>query len=473
MAIKDTSQVAIPRHPFEQIIGQEPVLRIARIVSRQKRHFLLVGPPGTGKSMIAQAISSLLPKPTQEVSVLHNFERPERPIIEVRAASEIRKEKKAKREAGKIVSASEIPLFVAEKLGFRCRRCGALSYSDLASCPKCGADKYRKEETPFDDLIANFDTLVQEDRVHTTHMVGGKEEIIVFERAGRDRVRVLTQGELRKMQRFEVSQPRKVIVPLHRSTFVQATGASETELLGDVRHDPYGGHEELGAQPYTRIVPGAVHEAHEGVLFIDEISSLGYLQRFLLTAMQEKKYPIAGRNASSTGASVKVDSVPCDFMLIGAVNINDLGGLLPPLRSRIVGNGYEMLVSTHMPDTEGNRQKLLQFIAQEIRKDGRIPHASLEAADLIIEEAARRARAIDNSPGLTLRLRGLSGIIKLAGDMASSEGGKLIEPGHVKEALIRGKSVEEQLGDKYGSWWKAGMSDFGVQKKTGRESEVG
>jgi len=451
MAIRDTSQVVIPKHPIEQIIGQDEAIRTARIISRQRRHLLLVGPPGTGKSMIAQAVSSLIPKPIQEVSVLHNFERPERPIIEVRIASEIKNERLAK-ALGRVVLSSEVPIYVAEKLGFRCRRCGSLSFADIPACPKCGADKYRKEESPFDDLIANFDTIVQEDRVHTTHMVNGREQAVAFERAGRDKVRVLSQQELQKLQRFERSQPRKVIVPLSRSTFVQATGASETELLGDVRHDPYGGHEELGTQPYARVVPGAVHEAHEGVLFIDELSALGYLQRFLLTAMQEKKYPIAGRNATSTGASVKVDSVPCDFMLIGAVNINDLQELLPPLRSRIVGNGYEILVSTIMPDTEQNRKKMLQFMAQEIRKDGRIPHASMEAANLIIEEAARRARAIDNTSGLTLRLRGISGIIKLAGDMAASEGSKLIGPGHVKEALIRGKSVEEQLGDKYGNW---------------------
>jgi ATP-dependent Lon protease len=472
MAARDTSQIPIPKSPIEQIIGQDEAIRIAKIVSKQKRHLLLVGPPGTGKSMIAQAVASLIPKPTQEISVLHNFERPERPIIEVRVASEIKNERLAK-ALGRVVSASEIPLHVAEKLGFRCRRCGAFSFADSAACPKCGADKYRKEESPFDDLIANFDTVVQEDRVQTTHMVNGREQVVVFERAGRDKARVLSQQELQKLQRFERTQPRKVIVPITRSTFVQATGASETELLGDVRHDPYGGHEELGTQPYTRIVPGAVHEAHEGVLFIDELSSIGYLQRFLLTAMQEKKYPIAGRNASSTGASVKVDSVPCDFMLIGAVNINDLAGLLPPLRSRILGNGYEVLVSTHMPDTDGNRKQMLQFISQEIRKDGRIPHASIESANLIIEEAARRARSIDNVSGLTLRLRGISGIIKLAGDMASSEGSKLIEPKHVKEALVRGKSVEEQLGDKYENWWKAGMSDFGASKKKGRDSEVG
>ena len=92
-------------------------------------------------------------------------------------------------------------------------------------------------------------------------------------------------------------------VPLERTPFVLATGASETELLGDVRHDPYGGHPQLGTDPFDRIVPGAMHEAHEGVLFIDELPNLGHLQRFILTAMQEKRFPISGRNPQSAGAS--------------------------------------------------------------------------------------------------------------------------------------------------------------------------
>jgi ATP-dependent Lon protease len=275
-----------------------------------------------------------------------------------------------------------------------------------------------------------------------------------------------------RINSIESKSPRKVIVPITRETFVQATGASETELLGDVKHDPYGGHPEVGILPYQRVVPGAVHEAHEGVLFIDELSTLGFLQRFLLTAMQERKFPIAGRNASSTGASVRVDNVPCEFILVAASNINNVGEILPPLRSRIVGNGYEVLMATHMEDNEGNRKKLLQFIAQEIRKDGRIPHASIPAAELIIEEARKMAKSIDNVGGLTLRLRGVAGIIKFAGDLAVSEEKELIGEEDVKLAIKRSRTIEEQVGARYDSWWRAGMSDYGAKSKGGRESEV-
>jgi lon-related putative ATP-dependent protease len=206
------------------------------------------------------------------------------------------------------------------------------------------------------------------------------------------------------------------------------------------------------------------------VLFIDEIANLGYLQRHLLTAMQEKRFPITGRNATSSGASVKVENVPCDFILVAAVNITDAQSILPPLRSRVAGNGYEVLLKTAMPDTEENRAKFCQFVAQEICKDGRIPHASADALSELLDEARRRARLIDEeSNALTLRLRDVSGLVKSAGDVAQAEGAQLIDAKHVREALGRSRTLEEQLRQRYGdSWWKAGAADAASRKDAGK-----
>ena len=238
-----------------------------------------------------------------------------------------------------------------------------------------------------------------------------------------------------------------------------ATGASETELLGDVRHDPYGGHDKIGVPAYQRVIPGSIHEAHEGVLFVDEISHLGNLQRFILTAMQDKKFPITGRNPQSSGASVKVDNVPCDFVLVAACNMQDLQNILSPLRSRIIGNGYEVLVDTAMPDTSHNRAKYAQFVAQEIAMDGHIPNASIDAVEEIILEGKRRAKADGQKNSLTLRLRELGGLIRAAGDVAIMEKAKLITAEHVKKAKIRARPVEDQIKERYGSYQKGMTKD--------------
>ncbi len=473
MRFKSTAEVPIPKDPLDQVIGQDEAVKIAKVAASQKRHLLLVAPPGTGKSMLAQAISVHLPKPTEEISVLHNPEQPERPFVELRSLEQLQREQKAAETLrGKTVVPSEVPAFVAERLGFRCRRCGRLSKAVQHACPNCGADK--QFEGTFANIIADYhpqDRLGK--RLSTTRVLeDGREEVIVYERDG-EGVCILDQKTLEKLDALKKSRPRKVLVPFGRKNLVVATGASETELLGDVRHDPYGGHQGVGTPPYLRVVPGSIHEAHEGVLFVDEISSLQYAQRFLFTAMQERKYPIVGHNPQSAGASVRVDGVPCDFILVAATNINDLQGILPPLRSRIIGNGYEVLLESHMPATEENEGKLVQFMEQEISKDGKIPHASAEAVAEIIEEAKRRAKAWDGQDdAFTLKLRELSGIIRLAGDMASSGRKRLIDRDDVLVALKRGRNAEEQLQEKYGSVWKAGASELSREKKT-RQKEVG
>ena len=177
--------------------------------------------------------------------------------------------------------------------------------------------------------------------------------------------------------------------------------------------------------------------------------------------MQDKKYPIIGRNPQSSGASVRVEGVPCDFILIVASNINDLQFFLPALRSRISGNGYEVLLKSYFEDNEENQLKTIQFIAQEIAKDGRIPNASSSGIKEIINESRKRALTTDKvSNALTLRLRNLSGIIRLAGDIAIQNESDFIEDKHVKQAITKNKSVEEQLKTEYGNLYKAGESDY-------------
>lgn len=471
MDFQTTADILIPTDPLERVIGQDEAVHISRIVSRQRRHLLMVGAPGTGKSMIARAIASLLPPPRQEISVLHNPERPERPILSIRTLEMAEKEKKEKvREWGEILHPAEVPPFVSERLGFRCRRCGDLSGSRALYCPACGADKQPRRDSPFGDLLP---AQGQRDgqRVHAARLTDdGEEEPIIFERTEDDRIRKLTQEELNKRAAANVKNLRKVITPFSRPTFVQVVGNNETELLGDVRHDPYGSHPEIGTPPYLRVTAGAVHEAHEGVLYVDEMTTLGEAQKYLLTAMQEKKFLITGRNPSSAGSTVRVDGVPCDFLLIGAMNINDLPSLSPALRSRIRGSGYELVLNTYMDDTPENQEKMAQFVAQEIRMDGRIPHATPAAVESILQESRKICKITDNKSGLTLRLRVLSGIIKLAGDFASLEGADAITPAHMSLAIKQAKSAEEQLEEKYGNIWSAGMADYGVRLKKGSET---
>ena len=476
-SISTTADIAIPQDPLDRVIGQDEAVELARIAARQKRHLLLVGPPGTGKSMIAQALALHLPRPTEEVRIVHNPENPERPMVEVLTEAELKKEKESKGYAeGELIEPQMAPPAVAEKLGFRCKSCGYYSSPREKTCPSCDQPKAGQEaqpNNPFGDLIGNMMESIgvpaaanqAKEKVTTTRKRFDKEEVVVFERSG-EQIRVLDQEALERRREFEKQRPRKVLVPLERNPFVLATGASETEILGDVRHDPFGGHVQLGTPPYDRVIPGTIHEAHQGVLFLDELSHLGPTQPFILTAMQEKRFPISGRNPQSAGASVKVDNVPCDFILVGACNIQDLENVLSPLRSRIAGDGYEVLVDTFMEDNDLNRARLAQFTAQEIATDGKIPPATRAAIEAVILEARRRAKVIDGKENsLTLRLRELGGLIRSAGDIAVFMDSPVIDEKHVLEAKARSRTAEEQIKERYGTYMKGLSTDISSAQK--------
>jgi Lon-like ATP-dependent protease len=229
---------------------------------------------------------------------------------------------------------------------------------------------------------------------------------------------------------------------MRHAPFIDATGARAGALFGDVRHDPLqsGG---LGTPAHLRVESGSVHKANKGVLYIDEIANLDpRAQQELLTSMQEKKCSITGQSEMSSGALVKTEPAPCDFVLVAAGNVMDIQKMHPALRSRIRGYGYEVYMESVMDDNEKNRELLIQFIAQEIKKDGKIPPFDSSAIEEIINEARRRA---GRKKKLTLILRDLGGIIRAAGDLAIESNKKLVTKEDVINARSLSASIESQI----------------------------
>jgi len=250
-----------------------------------------------------------------------------------------------------------------------------------------------------------------------------------------------------------------------KAPFIDATGAHEGALLGDVRHDPFqsGG---LGTPAHERVEAGAIHRAHKGVLFLDEIAVLDKESQInLLTAMQEKKLPITGRSERSAGAMVKTEPVPCDFILVAAGNMDPEHGLLitPALRSRIIGNGYEIYINDLMEDNSENRKKFAQFVAQEIYKEkGKIPPMSKDAVIELLKEARKRS---GRKGKLTLKLRDIGGLIRVAGDVAVEENSKIIKLEHIEKGKKLSSSLEKQMVEKSLESYK----EYSIIKNEGNE----
>src|SRR2546425_11753424 len=81
---RSTAEVKIPERLVDQVIGQERAVEVIRKASEQKRHVMLIGDPGTGKSMLARSMTEMLPRDElQDIIVYHNAEDSNEPKIRV------------------------------------------------------------------------------------------------------------------------------------------------------------------------------------------------------------------------------------------------------------------------------------------------------------------------------------------------------------------------------------------------------
>jgi Lon-like ATP-dependent protease len=59
--ISSSADINVPDSLLEQVIGQEHARSVVKKAADQQRHLLMIGSPGTGKSMLSKAMTEMLP----------------------------------------------------------------------------------------------------------------------------------------------------------------------------------------------------------------------------------------------------------------------------------------------------------------------------------------------------------------------------------------------------------------------------
>lgn len=395
LEIETSADLEVPSRLVDQVIGQGRARKIIKKAAKQHRHVMMIGSPGTGKSMLAKSMTEMMPKEDlKDILIYDNPEDSNNPRVRAVPAGkgeqivQAHRQKAQKRQRSRSIITW---LIIAAILLYTLFSSASLLFGVIAAVIVYFVSQYVSGDP--DQNVPNL-------------LINNSES--------------------------------------NTAPFEDATGAHSGALLGDVRHDPFqsGGME---TPAHNRIEAGAIHKSNNGVLFIDEINTLDIeSQQKLMTAIQEGEFHITGQSERSSGAMVQTEPVPTDFVLVAAGNMDAIENMHPAIRDRIEGYGYEVYMDDTIEDTPENRRKYARFVAQEVRRDEQIPHFEQEAIEEIIVEARRRSGQQEK---LTLKLRNLGGLVRNAGDVATGQGAQTVERKHVLEAKSLDKSIEQQYVD--------------------------
>ncbi len=220
---KDTSSIKVPDKLIDQVIGQDEAVEVIKKAAYQRRHVMLIGSPGTGKSMLGKAMSELLPvEELQDVLIYPNPEDNNMPRVRVVPAG----------RGKQIVDAQKM-------------------------------EARKKVQTRNMFLMLIVMALIVYSYYTGQLLFGVIAAALIF-------------LSLRYMLPKEDAMVPKLLVDNNgkkKAPYMDATGAHAGALLGDVRHDPFqsGG---LETPSHERVECGSIHKAHKGVLFIDEVNTL-------------------------------------------------------------------------------------------------------------------------------------------------------------------------------------------------------
>lgn len=469
---KDTSEITGPVDPIEQVIFQNDAKRAIRKIAQNKGHILMVGRPGTGKSLLANMFKEVI-----DVS-MGDYLRPKESIAaypgkddnHVRFAygSPETIDKQIEKITEDIDNAryNVEPFSLKEQIQQVNRVRNILFFITLASI---GLGLFFPQAFIFTGL-------------------SGIGTIFLFMQSNSHKVQERIQQDNQSGRKNEMKQlvdmiPEVLYDPRKdKDLMVCISEPDARNMKGGFRHDPYQSG-NLQTPIHKRTYLGA--HAKSPIIYIDELKTLvrsGYMSS-LLEIMQNKEYILEGGKSTGSGAADRSENMlKANNIIIACCNHDTLSFLQSEgdgaFLSRIEDKGEIVQMESSVDETPETLMQAACYIKQEIISIGKefndtwgeiienegyngvrkrsekifgrpLPHGytlkerefTRNAVAEIIKEL--RCRASDGK--LSAILRPINGIIKTAEHEAILENSEFVTARHVKKALTEHLSLEGSL----------------------------
>ncbi|MBL0712144.1 MAG: ATP-binding protein [Desulfosarcina sp.] len=469
---EDTSSIIIPDDPIDRVVFQDRAKKAIRKIAHKRGHILMVGRPGTGKSMLAGMLQEVLDQS------LGDYIRPQEAILAYpgRDRNHIRIAYEAPQQADRLIDALRLKIEATVDAGKR--------FSLSAQIKSVRRMKHV--------LMAATIVLVAAGFFFPPLLVGagitGIGSIFLFLQENNHRAQEQIQRHnapaatanlkhLYDMLPTVLYDPRQ-----HRNLMARIAEPNARNMKGGFRHDPYQSG-NLQTPPHQRVYLGA--HATAPIIYIDELRTLiriGYMPE-LLEIMQEKQYLLEGGQGTGSGAADRSENyLRAENIIVACCNHDTIEYLRTEgdgaFLSRIEDKGEIVHMESSVAESPVSIQQVVQYVKQEVTRiedefqsawgevianEGmdsvrqrceqifgrRLPSDfqlvtrdfRREAVMEIIKEL--RSRASDGK--LTTILRPINGIIKAAVFEAIFSNARKVAPQHVRIALQEHLSLEGSM----------------------------
>lgn len=473
----DTAQIHVPDDPIDQVIFQDKAKRAIRKIAQNRGHILMVGRPGTGKSMLANMFKEVL------VESLGDYLRPQEAIIAYPG-----------KDKNHVRVAYELPHLIEPLLD---------NFNQAIDLAKDAVDEFNLSDQIQSARKAKR-ALLWATVIAATAGIFYSPAFIAAGLTGMGAIFMYMQENnhraQEKIQRESIADRRNAVKHLYdmvpdilydprkdKDLMARVSEPDARNMKGGFRHDPYQSG-NLETPCHKRAYLGA--HAKSPIIYIDELKTLikvGYMAE-LLEVMQNKLYILeGGRNTGSGAADRSENHLKAENIIVACCNHDTLQHLQQEgegaFLSRIEDKGEIIHMESAVPETADNIYQVAQYVKQEILnlgaefkdswgdviaaegyqsvkqrsetlygkslpEDFKLQEREFDKSAVceIIKEL--RCRASDGK--LSAILRPMNGVIKSAEFEAIFENSTLVQAQHVKRALKEHLSLEGGLSLEFG-----------------------